>query len=264
MIVFTAFTPHSPLLTETVGKETLPKVKKTTDAMEKLSEELYASFPDTIVIISSHSYQHDEAFSINLHDEYIANLKDFGDLSTTKTFSPNLPLIDAIQRSVRRQDIPLTLDSDSSLDHGASIPLLLLTKKLKNVKIIPVSYSPGLDAKAHAAFGRALKDLLSNASERVAVIASGDLSHCLTTDAPVGFHKEGAIFDEAIQESIRQMSSSKLISMKEEDVEAAAECAYRPMLILFGLIERMQVKPEILSYEAPFGVGFLVAQFHFS
>ena len=102
----------------------------------------------------------------------------------------------------------------------------------------------------------------TNIAYKQAIIASGDLSHCLRTDAPVGFRKEGAEFDEAVQASIRQMTASKLISMNEDFIEAAAECAYRPLLILFGMIERMNVRPEILSYEAPFGVGYLTAEFH--
>jgi len=262
MLTFAAFTPHSPLLTESVGKKTIDKVKKTLESMEHLAEELYASLPDTIVIISSHSIHHQKCFSINLHDKYQANLYDFGDRGTNIEFKPNLKLIDGIQRSLRRQNIPFTLDSDVNLDHGASVPLILLTKNLPQIKIIPVSYSQGLDAKTHLEFGRALKEILSATNERVAVIASGDLSHCLTTDSPIGFRKEGAEFDETVQESIRQMAVSKLISMDNNFLEAAAECAYFPLIVMFGMVDKINIRPEILSYEAPFGVGYLVTEFH--
>ncbi len=229
--------------------------------MKHLAEELYASHPDTIVLISAHSVQHEEAFSINLHDEYHIDLKDFGDLSTTKEFSPDLMIIDQLQRRVRNEGIPLTLDSDANLDYGTGVPLLLLTEELKKVKIVPISYS-GRSAKEHVAFGRILKDVLINSQRRVAIIASGDLSHCLTSDAPEGYRKEGQEFDKLITQAIEGLSISKLLSMKPELVKAAAECAYKPLLILFGALERMNIRPEILSYEAPFGVGYLVAQFH--
>jgi len=261
MIVFAAFTPHTPLLLPTVGKENLGKMKETALGMEKLSEELYASHPDTIVIISSHSARHEDAFSINLHDEYIADAKDFGDLQTAAEFIPDLPLIDRIQRALRKNGIAFTLDSDAVLDHGCAIPLLLLARNLPHVKIIPISYS-GLSPKDHAEFGRALKDVLTDSTKRIAVLASGDLSHCLSTDAPEGFHKAGPIFDRAIQAAVQDLSLSKLLSIKPETVEDASQCGYRPLLILMGTLERMQVWPEILAYEAPFGVGYLTAQFH--
>ena len=58
------------------------------------------------------------------------------------------------------------------------------------------------------------------------------------------------------------MSLSQLLSVNETSLEESHECAYRPLLILFGLLEKMHVRPEILSYEHPFGVGQLVTQFH--
>lgn len=262
MIVFSAFTPHSPLLVPSIGKENAKKLERSIQGMKTLSEELYLSHPDTIVIISAHSIQHETAFSINLHDDYHVDLKDFGDLSITKEFHPDLKIIDAIQRTLRREHIPITLDSNSNLDYGTGVPLLLLTEELKNIHIVPISYS-GQSAKDHVTFGRALKDVLSDSEKRIAVIASGDLSHCLTTDAPAGFKKEGEKFDKAIRQAIENVATSKLLSLKPDLIEAAAECGYRPLLILFGIIERMSVRPEILSYEAPFGVGYLVAQFHF-
>jgi MEMO1 family protein len=261
MIIFSAFTPHSPLLLPSIGKSKIKNVAKTTEALKHLHEELYASHPDVLVIISSHSDQHENAFSINLHDSYHAQVKEFGDLETSKEFLPEYQLIDQLQRHVRSKDIPLTLDSHDHLDHGSSVPLLLLTEGLENLHILPISYS-NLSEKDHIEFGRALKDVLVNSKKRIAIIATGDLSHCLSTDAPAGFKKEGEIFDKAIQEALKDMTTSKLLSLDPNLIEEASECAYRPLLILFGILERMNTRTEILSYEAPFGVGYLTAQFH--
>ena len=101
-------------------------------------------------------------------------------------------------------------------------------------------------------------------NERIAVIASGDLAHCLTSNAPAGFHPEGALFDEVARRSIESGLVSRLLTIDPNIVEKASECAYRPMLVLFGILENTRMEPEMLSYEAPFGVGYLVAQFHLS
>ncbi len=261
MIVFLGFTPHSPLLLESIGKENTPKLKETLDAMQTLSEDLYASRPDVIVTVSAHSGAHENAFSINLHDEYFVDLKEFGDLSTKGNFYPDPELVTEIRKEMKGKDIKFTLDSFSSLDYGVSVPLTLLINEKKKPKLVPISYSH-LSAKDHLQFGRIIKDVLMNSSKRIAVIASGDLSHCLTSSAPAGFKKEGQEFDDLILQSVKDVSTAKLISMSQETIDAAAECAYKPLLILFGVLEKMKVKPEILSYESPFGVGHLVVEFH--
>lgn len=260
MIIFSAFTPHSPLLIDTIGKENIKKLSETRKTIQKLSDDLEAIKPDTIVVISSHSVMHEEAFSANLHDEYVAEFRDFGDLSTRKEFHPDLELISAIQSKCRKEEMPFVLESYSSLDYGSGVPLFLLFKNWKP-KIVPVAYS-GNDRKQHVAFGRILKEVLHAHDKKIAIVASGDLSHSLTSEAPAGFHPEGKEFDEMILRAVEQTSVSQLLSFDENKIKAAAECALRPMLILFGTIEHLKVKPEIHSYESPFGVGYLVAQFH--
>lgn len=260
MIVFAAFTPHTPLLLPPIGKETLERMSATADAMERLGEDLRAARPDTIVIISAHATQHDGAFSANLHDSYLVDMRDFGDLTTTAEFEPNLSLIDAIQRAIRRAQIPFTLDSDATLDYGSAVPLVALGVK---AMIVPISFC-NLSPKDHFAFGKALKDVFANRRERIAVIASGDLSHALTSDAPAGYRPEGETFDAAVRQAVVQASAAQLLTIDEEVVEKSEECAYRPLLVLFGILDQVPADPEVLSYESPFGVGYLVAQFRFN
>lgn len=261
MLSFAAFTPHTPLLVPSVGKDALEHLKGSSAAMRHLAEDLYLSRLDTLIILSSHSVQFDAAFSMNVHDEYAADLSEFGDLSAPRTFRPDLGLVDAIQRSLRRGGVPLTLNSNRTLDHGTSVPLLLLSERLPSVRVIPMSYS-GLGAKEHFTFGRSLKEVVMHSPRRIGVIASGDLSHCLSSDAPAGYRREGAVFDELIRQAVQDASSAKLLSASPELVASASECAYRPLLMLLGAIDRVNVRPEILSYEAPFGVGYMVAEFH--
>ncbi len=261
MIVFAAMTPHTPLLLPSVGKDARQKLSATVEAMERLGDELYASMPDTVVILSAHAIQHDNAFSANLHDPYRVDLAEFGDLATSRSYHANPGLVDAIQRAIRREGLPFTLDSNPTLDYGAAVPLLALLPETSRVRVVPLSYG-GLGAKEQFAFGRKLKDILGNRPERVAILASGDLAHCLSSDAPAGFRPEGTVFDETVLQAVRQMSPSQLLAMDQVTVEASAECAYRPLLVLMGILDGNHVRPEILSYEHPFGVGYLVAQFH--
>lgn len=261
MIVFAAFTPHSPLLLPSIGKEHLAKLEKTTSAIQHLKEDLYAAHPDTIVILSSHADHHEKAFSLNVHDAYSTDFSEFGDPALQRVFRPDMHLIDHIQRGLRRNDIPLSLYSDETLDFGAAVPLTLLTDETLDARIIPLSYS-GMDARTHLRLGKELKEVLQHSTNRIALIGSGDLSHCLTSDSPAGLHPAGDQFDAMVQTSIQKMSATKLVNFDKETIDNAEQCAYEPLLMLLGALDGIQTDPEILSYEYPFGVGYLVAEFH--
>lgn len=261
MLCFAAFTPHSPLLIDSIGKENIKHLTDTRAAMDRLKKALTASEPEAIFLVSAHSVVHETAFSANLHDEYSVDLREFGDHTTYEEFLPDLELVTAIQRRAREEDIPFVLESSRSLDYGSGVPLLLLSPRPSPL-LVPLSYS-GHDRKQHLAFGRLLKDVALQSGKRIAVIASGDLSHALFSQAPMGFRKEGQVFDDTLRRSIEQLSVSTVLSLDEQVVEQAQQCALRPWLVLLGVLERMHVRPETLSYEAPFGVGYLVAQFHF-
>lgn len=261
MIVFAGICPHSPLLTEIVGKDHTEKLKKTLAGIQKLGQVLRATRPETLIILSAHGIPHKNSFSANVHKSYKVDLSPFGDLGTQKTFAPDLALADSLQRTARLEGIPFTLDSHEVLDYSAGVPLHLLTKEIRGIKILPVTFSTGLDIKEHVAFGRLLKEVVSASQTRVALIASGDLSHCLSKEAPLGNIPEGQVFDSTIKEAAESLSTTRLITLPQELIEQVGECALRPITMMFGAIERMPLIPTIHSYEHPLGVGYLVASF---
>lgn len=259
-LVFAAHLPHSPLLLPAIGRENREKLAQTLDAFAELERALYATKPDTIVVISGHGTVFEDAFSMNVMESYKVNLKEFGDLTTDATFRCNLGLAQDIKEAAKLAGIPLALQSDTVLDYGSAVPVLLLTAHLPKVTVVPIGYSL-LPAKAHFEFGYLLKDQIMTRQERVAVISSGDLSHCLTTNAPGGFKAQGPEFDAKVQEAIVNKNSTALLQMDTKLIESAEECSIRALWILFGALQRVSFEVKVLSYQAPFGVGHLVAQF---
>ncbi|MFH1207866.1 MAG: AmmeMemoRadiSam system protein B [Patescibacteria group bacterium] len=198
MIVFSAITPHPPILIPDIGKDNVRFIKKTTAALERLAEDLYAAKPDTIVIISPHGTMHTDAFSLNMSSDFDIHFKEFGDLRTKIHLKGDIRLIHhykEILESTQR----VVLNNSIELDHGAGVPLYFLTKALdlKKLRIIPVSYSL-LDYEKHYRFGMALQQDMLNDTKRIAIIASGDLSHRLSEDAPAGFSHWAKKFDETL------------------------------------------------------------------
>lgn len=101
---------------------------------------------------------------------------------------------------------------------------------------------------------------------KYALIGSGDLSHCLKTDGPYGFHQDGPEFDKALIEYLKKKDIGKILKLNEYFPEAG-ECGLRSFCFILGILEAHSEKSkkdwqaEILSYEGPFGVGYLVSNF---
>jgi aromatic ring-opening dioxygenase LigB subunit len=260
MIVFAAIVPHSPLLLPSIGKEHTQKLAKTIEAYQALEQTLYLAKPETLCIIAPHGPRYPDSFSANMAGTYTGTLKSFGDFATTVSAKSDFMLIDRTHRKMREEGVPFTLTSSEELDYGYSIPIILLTQHLTNWKLFPISPSM-MDGKAHFEFGRQLKRVIHAESRRVAVIASADLSHKLSAESPGGASTQGPEFDAAVQATVTSNDPAPLLTLPVESVESAGQCGYRPITTLLGTLENMNTKSQLLSYEAPFGVGYMVAKY---
>ena len=261
-LVFAAITPHPPLLIPSIGKDAAKKVAKTKLALEKLEEDLYLTKPDVIIIFSPHGSLLKEAFTVNRCPKYTSDLREFGDLSTQLSFSGEMQSLSSLRQQAEAAGLTCRLISEPTIDHGIVVPLYFLTKHLTNTPIIPVGFCDA-DWKAHLEFGSLIKEQIMNTNKRVAVIASGDLSHTLTTDAPAGFNPNAAEFDQKIQDLFAVQNTTGLLQLDPNLVSGAAECGFRTFLMLSGVLRGVNYTYQSYCYESPFGVGYLTAHFAF-
>lgn len=258
-IVFSAIAPHSPLLIPAIGKDNLIRLKKTNEAFRKLEEELYASKAETIIIISPHGVIQSNSFTMNLSPKFSASFEEFGDFSVKVSFGGDIGLGYKIRERMETR-APLQLISMVNLDYGSSVPIILLTQHLPNIKIIPFYYS-SLDFEAHFRFGQLLKRELLVNKNRVALIASAELSHKVTKIAPAGYSPKGKKFDSKLIELLRKNKVEDIKNINRELVTEVCECGFKSILILLGIMDGFKYEPQELSYEAPFGIGYLVMNF---
>ena len=149
--------------------------------------------------------------------------------------------------------------SSPHLDWGFGVPLRFLANGL-NAKIetfLTQEESPEEHFNAGKDFYFAE---LRPIKENIALIASGDLSHRLKIDGPYGLHPDGAKFDKMLIDRLKTKDKAALFVLDDEFPEAG-ECGLRSFCFTLGILEAARAKwqAEILSYEAPFGVGYLVA-----
>jgi aromatic ring-opening dioxygenase LigB subunit len=249
-----------------VGKQELLKIKATVSAVEQVAKTIKEYNTQTIIIITPHGPYFEDAVSISIHPRLKGSLAAFGAPEVMVGFETDGLLARHIIKKAERLGINLVQLTDDvaktylplQLDHGAVVPLYYLHKAGFKGQLVHLSIGR-LAYEEMYTFGKAVQAAIQIVDKRVVVIASGDLSHRLTPDAPAGYNPQGAKFDQQLLTALREINVKTLLTMDPALIEAAGECGLRPVVFLLGVLGGLECTSEILSYEGPFGVGYAVA-----
>ena len=258
-LVFAAIAPHPPIMVPEVGRDAIGEVRASIDGMAELTQRLIASQAETVVIISPHAPLERDAFIAYDGPQLHGDFANFRAPSATVDFDLDEDLLNQITRSAANEQLIVMRIRDFDLDHGTAVPLYFLQRNGWNGKVVALGYNfrPNED---HVRFGRCIREAMQNAKRRAAFIASGDLSHRLKPDAPAGYYPEAYRFDTQVVDAIRSCALDRIVKLDPDLRHAAGECGYRSMLVAIGATQDSGSNCEVISYEAPFGVGYLVAQ----
>lgn len=255
--IIKALLPHSPLLIDEIGKNNKDSLKSTINAYDLIKGKIEEDKIETIISISQHGEILDDSFSLGIAPEFEINFSQFSCFKKRDNLKPDIYLFDKILEFgssdflVKARPIP-------KLDHGTAIPLEILSKDNKKLKVLPIYCANNLNWQDHYNFGEKLSEILINQTKNLAIIASGDLSHRLTVNSPGGYSPKGIKFDNKI---IQYLSNSKnvkekILSLDPENVKEAKECVLKPLLILLGILGN-NYQGKKLAYQNDFGVGYL-------
>ncbi len=261
-LIKTVILPHSPLLIPEIGRANYSFLAKTTNAIKEIAENLKEQKVDTIVIISPHGLTQGDAFTLNVAPEMLINLQDFGFIPPKTILNGDSILADQIKNDLRG-DISLQLISENILDYGSAIPAYLLKGIIGDFKIIVIIPATNLSLEEHFNLGLRLQKVIRASEKRIAVIASGDLSHRLRRTSPGGYSPKGAKFDNKLIEFLSEpkTAAANILKMDTKLIKDAGECGLKPITILLGILEGIPTKARILSYQTDFGIGYLSLEF---
>jgi AmmeMemoRadiSam system protein A len=261
-IIFGCVVPHPPLIVPDVGRGEEKRISATIEAMEKLTDKLAQQKPETILVISPHGASHPGAMGILTAKSSSGNMRQWGARGPDYYFDNDLKLVAALEKEAAAAGIPLKSIGQTSydIDHGVLVPIHFLIRAVKGIPMVPLTFC-WLPLSTHFAFGQAISRATAASGKRVALIASGDLSHRLIPSAPAGYDPQGKVFDKKLVNALSRLDTQAILNLDEELIERAGECGLRPIVILLGALQGLAVRPHILSYEGPFGVGYMVAYF---
>lgn len=268
-IISTYIFPHPPLIVPEVGKGGEIGAIKTVNVAKRAAIEIKEEKPATIIVTTPHGPVFQDYIYISASERLTGDFGKFGSSEVSMEFKNNTALVHEIIKYAKDEGIFAGGLDDSlikkykvsrELDHGSLVPLYYINKEIKNYKIVHIS-TAGLPLQELYKFGMCISKAVNASDESVVFIASGDLSHRLSHEAPYGFNKHGREFDEMFINSIKGLNIERLIEADEDFCENAGECGLRSFLIMFGAVDGLELEPEVYSYEGPFGVGYSVARF---
>lgn len=259
MLRIVGFSPHPPIIVPDIGGSNLDQVQKTVDGLRELCRRIKAAGPKRLIMITPHGPMLRDGIAVPAVSHLTGDFGDFGASQIALSFKQDLALLERLQHETEgEQARPVPVHSFRTLDHGAAVPLYYLFQEGLELPGLLMTFGllPNRDLYN---FGKALRRAVESHGLPVAVVASGDLSHRLTPGAPAGYNPRGAEFDNLLVELLREARTAELLSMDPHLVEEAGQCGLRSLIIALGMLDGLRFEPEIISYEGPFGVGYLVA-----
>lgn len=256
-LVFAAIAPHPPQLSqESQGADPL---QKTRQAYAQLEQQLYAAKPDLLIILSPHGGTIPEAWEITVGEKLKGDLKELGDFSASFEAAGSIAFSHRLKERAEDHRFPLLLQSGQSLDYATVLTGMQVMSHLDNARLVSLMVA-NADNRAQYAFGKMLREEIFATNERVAVIASTNLSYKRGKNSPAGYSQKSAALDAKIMDALIKGDANQILHISAHEAEEAKLLGLGPICLLLGTLYRRRFGGRILSYEYPFGVGYCICQ----
>ena len=241
-----AVVPHAPVLLPEIGGRSGAEAR---DHILRACDKIDTSGADVILVVSPHGR------TAGVYARVTGSEVSFGGPEVRLDSPTDTGAADALAPAWRA---PLLEDE---LDHGAVGCLHLLDiRRPSVVAALPETTGPAATGDACAAMveGRKLAGAVKRAfnGSSVLVVASAHTSAALTPRAPLTERPEGRALDERVLTSLAA-DVGALDDISCDAWTAGGSCGAGPFAAFGRLLSGRSA--EVLAYEHPFGVGYLVA-----
>ncbi|MHA1967289.1 MAG: hypothetical protein ACW964_05765 [Candidatus Hodarchaeales archaeon] len=109
--------------------------------------------------------------------------------------------------------------------------------------------------------GSSLIDYFDKSEKRIIALISGDLAHSHSHDGPYKFSEKAEEFDQIIEKWVKTGNKNLLLSRAKDVLDEALCCGFPGLIILQGLLEKVELKRKFFIRAHPTYYGMLVASF---
>jgi aromatic ring-opening dioxygenase LigB subunit len=259
-IVAAVGTCHTPYLFTRPPDEDPKQLDAAAAAIQELGKVLDETKPDVVLMFGA---DHVETFSVSCVPTFAVVA---GDRAIAKFAGRehNLPIHrefaeDMLNKLVVEHDFDIAYSEDAELGHAFSIPFEFLIGK-RNIPVIPFFtnvYVPPLPTpKRCEALGKAVAQIVKGRKERVAIVASGGMSHFPGTSKYL--HPEFD-FDRWLVAQMESGNTSALLDMTGSQLDEVGNTEMLSWAIMFGAIGRQ--KGELIDYIPTWHHGLAMMRF---
>lgn len=247
-LVFAGGCSHVPDVLARPEIDPAESVGRLLEGYSRLAADIAAAEPDVILVTADCHFQSFATghFVIGDATEHVGSMEFFKrrDLDLHLTGHPELA--HALASAARDADLEVEVAPRVDLDHGLIVPLRLLLPR-PDIPVIPIitqphrMYSP-YNARA---LGAALRPAIEASGLRVAMLATGGLSHFLD---PGKFGQVDAEFDHYVLDMLRAGRGLDLGSLEPYPLLDHGQYEFMNWLIMLGIVGP-GVRGDVYSYE---------------
>lgn len=255
--------PHSPLLLPMIHEEVHDQLQDTINAYHKTAKEIGEFHPDTIVIISTKAPGYKDYIHIAPGEQAVGNFAKYDHREYAIAVEYDSVLVNQICSLARRNHLPAGKRGDDAetLDSGTMVPLFFINQYMSGHRVVRISISD-VDKDQLDQLGQCITAAAEDIDRRIVIIVSGELSKRLSSESPYGFAEEAGVFDQFLLTSIKDNDFESWDHINSDIIQLSGQTILPALCIFKGAIKETLFRSTVFSYEAPFGIGWMVAAFH--
>src|SRR5271157_93799 len=269
-IVYACIAPHgSEVIPELAGNK-FDAFDETRRGMEKLAKQMKKHDPRTIVLATPHGLRLDHTIGVVTSYYSEGSLEEKGKRIAARLRCNRLLALKILPET-RKASLPIVganygasegPASCMQMDWGTLIPMWFFGAQGRNKpRIVIVTPSREIPLTQLVDFGKIIAEVAEASHEKIAFVASADQGHAHDKKGPYGFHPASREYDELVMKAVTENNLKQLLTLDPQFIEDAKPDSLWQIAILAGLLERVNMKARLVSYQAPTYFGLLCASF---
>ncbi len=259
-IVAAMATMHAPQLFTRPPEEDPEQLDAGIAAMRKLGQVLDETKPDALVVFAS---DHMETFFLQSVPTFAVIAGERAKTAFAgRSWEPVIhqKLAEDLLEGLVRRDFDMTYSQDAVLGHSFAAPFEWILGQ-RDIPVVPIfvnTYLPPLPRPQRcAALGRAIAEIVAAKPERVALLASGGMSHYPGT---AKYYEPAFDFDRWCIRELENSHTGSFLNLTPEQLDEVGNTEMLPWAIVLGAVGTQHM--ELLSYQETSHHGHAVARFH--
>jgi aromatic ring-opening dioxygenase catalytic subunit (LigB family) len=247
-LVFAGGCSHVPDLLARPEIDPADAVERLRNGYRRLGDRLEKANPDVIIVTADCHFQSFQsgAFVVGTGVQHQGSMSFFKRSDLNLLLKGDAELAGTIARAIRAGGLEVEEAERVELDHGLIVPLSFVLPR-PNVPVIPIITQPARTFSPFGAraFGDLLRGVIEASGKRVAILATGGLSHWLD---PGKFGKVDVEFDSYILEMLKAGRGLDLANLEPYPLLEHGQYEFLNWLIMLALVGP-GVRGEVFAYE---------------